>query len=82
MFAHLPKAYQEVIDFIAAGTSPVRLVAFQASAETKARVGELLHKEKTTGLAADEKSELEHYLQLEHIMRLAKVRARHHLTHE
>jgi hypothetical protein len=35
-----------------------------------------VHWEKTTGLSADETKELEHYLELEHIMRLAKAKAR------
>ncbi len=78
----LPKAYEEVIDFIAAGTSPASLVAFQPSPTTKARVGDLIHKEKTVGLSPDEKNELDHYMQLEHIMRLAKARARRYITHE
>jgi hypothetical protein len=37
---------------------------------------ELVHKEKENGLAADEQSELDQYLQLEHLMRLAKARAK------
>lgn len=78
--AYLPKAYEEVIDFLAAGTSPASLVAFQPSEATKARVGDLIHKEKTIGLSPEEKSELDHYMQLEHLMRLAKARARRYLS--
>lgn len=73
------KAYEEIIDFIAAGTSPQSVVTFQPSDTMKKRVADLITQEKTIGLSSDEKSELEHYLQLEHIMRLAKVRARQHL---
>ena len=69
------KAYEEVIEFIAAGTNPSSVIAFQPSAEAKARVADLIYREKTTGLASDEKAELGHYMQLEHIMRLAKARA-------
>jgi O-succinylbenzoate synthase len=76
----LTRAYEEVIDFIAAGTSPDRVAAFRPSDAAKQRVGELVQREKTTGLTADETSELEHYLQLEHLMRLAKARARQHLS--
>jgi O-succinylbenzoate synthase len=76
----LTRAYEEVIDFIAAGTSPDRVAAFRPSEAAKQRVGELVQREKTTGLTADESSELEHYLQLEHLMRLAKARARPHLS--
>jgi O-succinylbenzoate synthase len=76
----LTRAYEEVIDFIAAGTSPDDVVAFRASEAARQRVAELVDREKTTGLGAEERSELEHYLQLEHLMRLAKARARKHLS--
>lgn len=74
------RAYEEVIEFIAAGTSPDRVAAFRPSDATRERVGELVQREKTAGLTAEERSELEHYLQLEPLMRLAKARARHHLA--
>lgn len=76
------KAYEEVIEFIAAGTTPDRVVSFRPSAATKERVADLIDREKTTGLPADEESELDHYLQLEHLMRLAKARAHQHVTNE
>lgn len=73
------KAYQEVIDFIAAGTTPQNVVAFRPSAETQERVTDLLSRQKESALDVSEASELEHYLQLEHLMRLAKARARDYL---
>jgi len=76
------RAYEEVIEFIAAGTSPQGVVAFEPSASVKERVGDLIRREKTTGLAADEKAELDHYVELEHLMRLAKARARQYIPHE
>jgi hypothetical protein len=77
----LPKAYEEVIDFIASGR-PETVVAFRPSEEARARVADLIAREKMGTLTADEVSELEHYLQLEHIMRLAKARARQYLSQE
>jgi hypothetical protein len=76
-----PKAYEEVIEFIAAGTTPQAVADFQPSEETKARVADLIYREKTTGLSPDEKSELEDYAHLEHLMRMAKARARQHIGH-
>jgi hypothetical protein len=73
------KAYEEVIDFLAAGTSPGNLIAFRPSEEAKQRVAALIEREKAATLTSDEKSELEHYMQLEHLMRLAKARARQHM---
>jgi hypothetical protein len=70
------RAYEEVIDFIAAGASPTEVSEFTASQASRNRVADLIAGEKTTGLSADETKELEHYLELEHIMRLAKAKAR------
>lgn len=75
-----PKAYEEVVDFIAGGSSPNKVVAFRPSKEARARVADLVAREKGNGLSPAEKSELEHYLQLEHIMRLAKARAQQYLS--
>jgi hypothetical protein len=72
------KAYEEIIEFIASGTTPDTLVAFRPSAATKERVAVLIEQEKTSSLSPDEKSELDHYMQLEHLMRLAKARAHQH----
>ena len=76
------KAYEEVIEFIAAGTTPDRVVSFRPSAATKERVADLIDREKSNGLLAEEKSELDHYMQLEHLMRLAKARAHQHVANE
>jgi len=43
-------------------------------------VADLVAREKTTGLTAKEKSELDHYLQIEHLMRLAKANSRRNLS--
>ena len=47
-----------------------------ASEATKERVADLVAREKTSGLNAAEAADLESYLQLEHVMRLARARAR------
>ncbi|MFP5285102.1 MAG: hypothetical protein ACLGI9_05125, partial [Thermoanaerobaculia bacterium] len=61
------RAYEEVIDFIAAGSSPSKVIAFRPSAAAKARVTDLIAREKESGLTPDETSEPDHYMQLEHI---------------
>ncbi len=78
----MTRVYDEIINFIARGTSPAAVAEFSASEETKDRVADLLHREKTTGLSAEEQSELNHFLEIEHLMRLAKARAREHLSSE
>ncbi len=74
------KAYSEVIDFIAAGTTPSNVVASQPSDESKRRIRQLIEREKLANISPEEKSELDHYIQLEHIMRLARARARYYLS--
>jgi len=74
------KAYEEVIDFIAAGTTPQNVIAFRPSDTSQKRITELLERKKNNELTSAESSELEHYLQIEHLMRLAKARAHNYLT--
>jgi hypothetical protein len=76
------RAYEEVVDFIAAGPSPGKVIAFRPSDEARERVADLVHREKTDGLTPEEASELDHYLHLEHLMRLAKARAMQHAASE
>lgn len=68
-------AYEEIIDFIASGTSPEKVIAFKPSETLQNRVSDLLFKNRTENLNSEEKSELDNYMLLEHIMRLAKARA-------
>lgn len=70
----------EFIDFIAQGPSPQDVVAFQPSAEARERVADLIRRQEADGLSPDETAELNHYLHVEHVMRLAKARARQRLT--
>lgn len=76
----MERAYEEVIEFIAGGTTPGNVIAFRPSKASKERVAKLIQKKKTSELSEEDNSELEHYLQLEHIMRLAKARAQQHLV--
>jgi hypothetical protein len=72
----LARAYEEVVDLIAGGTTPSMVAAYRPSSEVRERVSELIHREKNEGLSPDETSELDHYMQIEHLMRLAKARAK------
>jgi hypothetical protein len=69
-------AYFEIIDFIAAGTTPDAVVRFRPSPDAQRRVAELIDREKDGLLSPEEKAELDHFLELEHILRMAKARAR------
>jgi hypothetical protein len=73
-------AYFEIIDFIAAGTTPEAVAAFQPSPEAQRRVADLIEREKDHALSQEEKAELDHFMELEHILRMAKAKARHILA--
>ena len=76
------KAYEEVVEFIAA-RGPQEVVDFKPSEAARERVWDLIEREKSpSGIPPDEKAELDHYLEVEHLMRLAKARARQLLAHE
>ncbi len=67
------KAFEEVIEFIAAGITPSGVVSFQPSEAVTERVADLIQREKSIDLSPEEQSELDHYLQLEHLMSSAVV---------
>ncbi|WP_395144696.1 hypothetical protein [Armatimonas sp.] len=70
------RADEEILDLLA--TAP-HILDFKPSEVARARVWELVGREKAGSLTEEEKSELDHYAQLEHLMRLIKARARKHL---
>jgi hypothetical protein len=72
------RAFDELAEFFAAKV-PDELIAFRPSRDTSDRVELLVFKEKTEGLTVEEKEELDAYIVLEHIMRLAKAKARKNL---
>jgi hypothetical protein len=75
-----PRIYDEIIDFLASGITPQSLVEFQLSDNVKEHVGDLIFREKNSSLTTDEKSELDQYMMLEHILRMAKARAHKNLA--
>ena len=76
------RAYDEIVDFIARGTTPEAVARFEASPEAKERVADLIRREKAGELTPEEVSELDHCLKIEHLMRLVKARARTFCSHD
>ena len=71
----LAQAYDEILDFLAAGTTPQGIADFRPSIEAQSRVRELIDRRSDGALSAAEDEELEEYLRLEHLMVMAKARA-------
>lgn len=68
------KASEEVAEFIAS-VNPAKVLAFRPSKETTSRVSELIQQEKNENISSEEKDELDYYMHLEHLMRMAKIMA-------
>ena len=71
--------YDHVADFIA-DMNPEKLLELRATDAERERLAALIDQEKETGLTPDEKDELDHYLVLERLIRLAKAHARQRLA--
>ena len=68
-------AYEEVAEFIAM-LDPKRLLELKPSDAVQLRVEVLMNKKKDHNLTGEEQYELDRYMALEHLIALAKVRAR------
>jgi hypothetical protein len=71
--------YSEFIDFLAAGFTPQQLIDYKPSPTFQQSFSSLLHRSKNGTLTEQEQADLDHCLQLEHIIRLAKARVKQHL---
>jgi hypothetical protein len=74
------RSYDEIIDVFARGGGAGTVLAFRPSAETQARVRDLLARSKAGTLTDDEQAELDRFGEIEHLMQLVKARARRFST--
>lgn len=65
-----------MVEFLARQIPARALADFTASESTRRRVWELVRKEKDSGLTAEERSELDDYERLEHLLILTRAKAR------
>jgi len=70
------KPFEEIVKFIADAAGPEKLGAFKPSNAAEKRVTELLAKQQQDSLSASEREELQLFVQLDHVMSLAKAKAR------
>jgi len=69
-------AYIEMIDFIVTQTAPDALLDFRPSQSSQQRVAELVERQQSGTLSEEDASELDNFLQLEHLLIMAKAQAR------
>jgi hypothetical protein len=67
--------YMELVDFVARGSTPEQVANFRPSREAQERVAELLDRQRDSMLSEQEAAELDGFVQLEHILGLAKAKA-------
>jgi hypothetical protein len=70
------KPFEEIVKFIADTAGPEKLGAFKPSPAAEKRVAELLDRQKIGKLTSKENEELQLFVQLDHVMSLAKAKAR------
>ena len=70
------KAYDELVELFARGTTAESVMAFRPSAESVERARYLLARNKDGDITEEEAAELRRLCELEHLMQLVKARAR------
>jgi hypothetical protein len=74
------RAFDEIIDFITSMPQPQQVLAYKPSTESQSRLEDLLEKKRNSALNDVENKEMEQFLLIEHLMRVAKARARKRLA--
>ncbi len=69
-------AYDQIAELIAT-LDPSKVLALKATNEMQNRLEDLIEKSKNGQLEYREKDELDHYIVLERLIRLAKIRVQH-----
>ena len=64
-----------IMQLLASQLAPEQVLSIRPSPEFQAHVSELLHRSKQGELSRQEEAELERYLLLEHLVRLARAHA-------
>ena len=79
MVAETYNVFDELADLLAS-MDPAKVLAFRTSNLAQKRLEQLLAKNKESQLTEDETLELERFMTVEHIVRVAKARARQRLA--
>lgn len=66
--------YDQIAELIAE-SAPEKVMSLRASTDMQARLETLIEKSKTESLDRTEKDELDHFIVLERLIRLAKIRS-------
>ena len=72
--------FDEVVDFITSAPQTVDIIAYRPSLAMQQHLEALLYKKQNDLLSDDDRHELEQYMLIEHLMRMAKQRAKQRLA--
>lgn len=70
------RAFDEAIDFITSLPRPEQVLAYKPSTSSVHRLELLLEKKREEQLSGEEAHELDQYLMIEHLMRIARKKAK------
>lgn len=73
-------AFDEVLEFLASTPTPEHILAFRPSEAMQQRVSYLLEMNRNGTLSTPGQAELNEFTQLEHFMRMLKIKARKKLA--
>ncbi len=65
----------DVLEFLASLPDPEDILKLRPSEKLQTRISQLLEKNRDSGLSSEEETEWEHYQYLEHLVRMAKIKA-------
>ena len=71
--------FDEILEFMLSNPTAEQIVAFRLPSYLENRLHDLLDNNSEGQLFADEKAELEEFIQIDHLFTMLKARARHKL---
>ena len=74
------RPFDEIIDFLISSPLPENVLSFKPSWETQMKLNNLVQKNEEGNLEVEEAKELEQFLMIEHLLRLAKIKAKQKLA--
>lgn len=75
-FAPAQTIFDEVTDFLARAPGPEAIIEYRPSDVLATRVQELMERNRSGSLTADEQAEMDEFLRMEHFMTMLKLKAR------
>lgn len=72
--------FDEVLDFLASTPTPEQIIHFHPSEVSQLRLRDLLDRNQSAALTAEERAELDEFSRLNHLMSMLKIRARKRLA--